>query len=224
MRLAALAGILALLTPLQAQAELALLYWPGAKVSAESRAELELILKDVAMQYAEKNETADLGPLDLLHSETNVKVHIWTEDADDPVYYLWGEIFCHISVAKKPAEFRQKMMHEFSHLYDYTMMDMLKAARRKKHPIDDFRIRKGRSKDPLLDYVRDNDANEARAKKRELGYMAGPGKMAPLPCSLHTKPNACVQSIDFRKAERPRNGNPRINSILDDVSRTGSTV
>ncbi|MBI3893796.1 MAG: hypothetical protein HY303_19930 [Candidatus Wallbacteria bacterium] len=224
MRLAAIAALLAFLAPFQGRAEIAVLYWPGTKTNAETRRQLELMVKDVAAQFATQNDNTDLGALDLLHGTENVKVHIWTEDADDPVYYLWGEIFCHVSVTKDLAGFRQKLMHEFSHLYDYTMMEIKKKERAKQHPLEDFRIRKGHAKDPLIDYVRDNDRNEARAKLRETRYMAGPGQLIPAPCMQHDKPNACVQSFDFRKAQSPFGGDRRLDSILDSVSRYGGTV
>lgn len=179
------------------QAEIAVLYWPDTRVRREVREEVRSIVKDVAEQYGKAGPTADKGPLDFLHGDFKIRVHIWAQDRDQPSYYMWGEIFIHRDLTMDLPEFRRRLMHEFSHLYDYSVIETERKRMRDKDPVYFLRVKQGKARPILSGYVSDNDRNEARARERENRYMNGPGRLRPRPCTVHERPNACVRSGDF---------------------------
>ncbi len=215
MRRALLCAIAVLAMSAPIQAKVAVLYWPDARVSQSTRAEVELIVKDVAEQYASQSEYTPMGPIDFLHSKQGYRIHVWNQEEDTPIYYWWGDIFCHVSLTLDLPRFRQLLAHEFSHLYDYTMVEKKRKARAKENRILHYRIMRGRVKDPLTKIVGDNTRNEKRAKKREMRYINGPGRLRPKPCTIHGKANECVESLDFDMGKGKTRRNRSVMEIMD---------
>ena len=142
--------------------------WEDSSLPLEKREHLEEVIKKVSEKYKE-NKYGDYSAYDFLASPKTHGIRIvnepttyWPGDADFDLLELnayFAEDISHLEV---------QMIHEFSHMYDYTMVGMLKLQEKEARGKEKIILRKKRRDlEKHLGYI----PSEIRASRKEYHYV-----------------------------------------------------